>query len=341
MARKTQPARSSARKREQHSPARAAGSRSGGLLSAERLKQLYTTMLQCRLIEEESQRLFKEGKIALSSNAVTGREATEVGAIIGLRPQDCIAPRKRNLVAGFVLGAPLKQVFTRLRAPSENSSSASWQAQGPSGPLIIGGAAAMAARLNIGTGVALAYKAHKKPGVVVIFSGDDSMALASWREAVDFAVAHKLPVVHVVQDDLGGESASSSIQSPTGATAAKRGLPTLIVDGNDVVAVYRVAQEAIRRARQGHGPTLIECKTLRWPGYSGIAPAQRPPLPEKRPGGNPHDPISAMEAYLTQKGLWSDAWKEKLIRAFHKQLGTALHFAERQSAKRRKLAIST
>jgi TPP-dependent pyruvate/acetoin dehydrogenase alpha subunit len=199
------------------------------------------------------------------------------------------------------------------------------------GPLIISGAAAMAARLNIGTGVALSFKTHRKPGVVVIFSGDDSMALASWRETVDFAVAHKLPVVHVVQDDLGGESANSAIQSTTGATGSSR-IPTLIVDGNDVVAVYRVTQEAIRRAREGHGPTLIECKTHRWPGYSGIAPAHHPPSSGKHAGGKADDPIISMEAYLTQKGLWSEAWKQELVKAFRKRLDAAVHSAQKKRA---------
>jgi pyruvate dehydrogenase E1 component alpha subunit len=187
----------------------------------------------------------------------------------------------------------------------------------------------MAARLNISTGVALVYKMQKRPGVVVAFSGNDSMALASWQEAMDFAVANKLPIVHVVQDDLGGESANPQGRSSADTSADDIGMPTLIVDGNDVVAVYRVAQEAIRRAREDHGPTLIACKTHRWPGYSGIAPAQHRP-----PSGKPDDPISRMEAYLAQKGLWSEPWKQKLVSAFRKQLDAAAQFARRQSASR-------
>src|SRR5215813_202628 len=293
MARTRKPARSSAPERRPRRSPTTTGGRSGSLLSPDKLKQLYTTMLHCRLIAEEAQQLFKESKAA-ASHIGAGQEASEVGALLGLRTQDCLAPRKRNFFAGFVLGASLKQVFAGLYAQLENPGSSAMPLREARGPLIISGAAAMAARLNISTGVALSYKTQKKPGVVLIISGDDSMALASWREAVDFAVAHKLPVVHVVQDDLGGESANSAIQSSTSATGNGR-IPTLIVDGNDVVAVFRVTQEAIRRAREGHGPTLIECKTLRWPGYSGIAPAHHSPASGKQARGMAHDPISSME----------------------------------------------
>src|SRR5262249_14849475 len=223
------------------------------------------------------------------------------------------------------------QVFARLYSQCEGRGSNAMPVPEARGPLIISGAAAMAARLNISTGVALSYKTQKKPGVVVVFSGDDSMALPSWREAVDFAVAHKLPVVHVVQDDLGGESANSLVQSTTSATGNSC-IPRLIVDGNDVVAVYRVTQEAIRRAREGHGPTLVECKTHRWPGYSGIAPAQHSPSSGKHARGMAHDPITSMEAYLAQKGLWSDAWKQKLVKAFRKQLDAAVRSAQKEKA---------
>jgi pyruvate dehydrogenase E1 component alpha subunit len=109
------------------------------------------------------------------------------------------------------------------------------------------------------------------------------------------------------------------------------GIPTLVVDGNDVVAVFRVAQEAIRRAREGHGPSLIECKTQRWPTPLAT-PKPNPSIqsPGSRP---PDDPICCMETYLEKKGLWSEAWKERLVSSFTKQLDAAEAFAEQSTAK--------
>lgn len=322
MARRTRTNASSVRRRRP----RRTNARKASLLSPDKLKQLYTKMLHCRMIEEEASQLFKETGAARHRRVVGGHEASEVGAIIGLQARDCVAPRRRDLVASFILGAPLKLVLAQIHAHLANPTSPRISARHrPEAPLIIAGAPAMVARLNISTGVALAYRMQKKPGVVVVFSGDDSMSLASWHEAVDFAVAHKLPIVHVVQDDLGGDSANPKRESSTDTSAGDIGMPTLIVDGNDVVAVYRVAQEAIRRAREGHGPTLIACKTHRWPGYSGIAPAQHRP-----PSGKSDDAIPRMEAYLAQKDLWSEPWKQKLVSAFRKQLDAAVHFARRR-----------
>jgi pyruvate dehydrogenase E1 component alpha subunit len=148
---------------------------------------------------------------------------------------------------------------------------------------------------------------------------------------VDFAVTHKLPIVHVVQSDVWTEPPDPRLLvalKDTDNAGHDNGIPTLSVDGNDVVAVYRVAQEAIRRARQGHGPALIECKTQRWP-----APAAVSPMTEGPGSGMSEDPILRMETYLKQKGLWSDAWKQRLVKSFTRQLDAAEKFADQSAAK--------
>jgi TPP-dependent pyruvate/acetoin dehydrogenase alpha subunit len=305
------------------------------LLAPDKLKQLYTTMLQCRLAKERIRLLFQQGKLAENYYSRAGREASEVGAMIDLSAGDCVAPRRRDPVTCFSLGcgviqsARLRHVFAQLLHPSNNGRRSVFPSQSEHGPLIVARESAMTARLNISTGVALAYKAQNKQNVVVAFSGDDSTALGSWHEAVDFAVANKLPIVHVVQNDVWTEP-----PDPRLLVAVKDmdnvpqdgGIPTLAVDGNDVVAVYRVAQEAIRRARQGHGPTLIECKTHRWP----LQPGPAPTLAQEE---NLADPLSWMETYLKQKKLWSDAWKDRLVNSFNKQLDAAESFAQNWRAK--------
>ena len=322
MTRETRGTRSSPKKRHAPRPVKSTGQGSSGLLGKRELQQLYSAMLQCRLIEEQVQDLSRKGKSA-DNHRPGGQEASEVGAIIGLGPLDCLVPGRRYPVAGFLLGVPLAEVIARLYT-TEPGSRDSLPDASARGPLVIQGPARMAARIAISTGVALAYKTQKKPGVVVTLSGYDSMSLTYWREAVDFAITHRLPIVHVLLDDLESNSANDGAQSTADTNAGESSIPTLVVDGDDVVAVYRVAHEAIRRARQGHGPTLIECKTHRWRGYSGIRPAQAPPLVHERRGGVSHDPIAVMEAYLGQKGLWSEAWKQTLVKTFRKRLDAAV-----------------
>ena len=104
----------------------------------------------------------------------------------------------------------------------------------------------------------------------------------------------------------------------------------ITVDGNDVVAVYRVAQEAIARARRGQGPTLIECKTYRWYGHSEIDPAKYRD-PEEVERWKAKDPIANMEKYLTGKGLFSAEWKQEIVDGFNKELDAAIEIAEKSA----------
>jgi pyruvate dehydrogenase E1 component alpha subunit len=112
--------------------------------------------------------------------------------------------------------------------------------------------------------------------------------------------------------------------------AQSYGIPGITVDGNDVVAVYRVAQEAIARARRGQGPTLIEAKTYRWYGHSEIDPAKyRDPAEVER--WKAKDPIAGMEKYLIAKGLFSAAWKQEIVDGFNEELDAAIAIAEKSA----------
>jgi pyruvate dehydrogenase E1 component alpha subunit len=294
------------------------------LLSSGKLKQLYSAMLRCRMLEERAQKLPDRGNFNRAHQMRIGGEAAEVGAMFDLQPRDCVFCGRRDMVAGFIRGAPLADVLARLldtQASKSNGTSPGASLEDTVG--IVAGPSTLAVRMNVSAGVALAYKMQKKPNVVMVFSGDDATALSSWRESVAFAVARKLPVVHVVQDDLGDETLASRPHTiAKGSDSSTGAIPRLIVDGTDAVAVYRVAQEAIRRARQGHGPVLIECKTRRWVGHSDVGPTPSPANANHDRGGS--DPLLSMEAYLKERSLWSDAWKERLVRSFAKELDAAV-----------------
>jgi TPP-dependent pyruvate/acetoin dehydrogenase alpha subunit len=303
------------------------------LLGSKKLKQLYSTMLRCRMVQERVHLLSSQGRFAGNHSGGGGLEAVEVGVLIDLLPKDFISCGHRDLIAGYIRGAPLEELFRQLLAeepaPGSREPAPINTGQGAAG--ILAGACTLAARTNISAGVALAFKMQKKPHVVVAFSGDDATVLNSWRESIQFAVGHKLPIVHVVQNDLGTEPAGPKLQTPrrdTGIPSSAFGIPTLVVDGTDVVAVYRVAQEAIRRAREGHGPALIECKSQRWVGHSEVGPP-RPSSSSHNQNPKSPDPLAFMEIYLRQRGVWSEAWKDRLANTFKRQLEAAVRSAER------------
>jgi acetoin:2,6-dichlorophenolindophenol oxidoreductase subunit alpha len=313
-------------------------------LDSSKLKELYSTMLKCRMIAEKARLLVKQGNLSGDLFSTTGQEATEVGALIDLLAEDCIAPGRRDCTASFIRGMPLKLIFAQLYARQagrvDGFSSVLLRRHGQLS--MIAPSFSLSAQLNIATGAAWAARRHGKPNVAVTFSGDDSVSLGFWRDALNFSVAHKLPVVHVVHNNAGEGSISARVSLPgtDSATSSQRAsLPTFTVDGNDVVAVYRVAQEAIRRARQGYGPALIECQTYRWCSQLETDSAKN--LPSAVELEHSADPLSLMEAYLKQERLWSDRWKRKLMESVAKELDKAVEFAERSLQPPEKVAHIT
>lgn len=318
--------------KEQAAPA-AAQKNGASIISDEKLKQLYTTMLRCRTLEERARVLFKQSKFTGNYYAAVGQEATEVGVAIDLRPEDTVAPSHRdfisNLIKGVPLSAMLSQLYARSTSPDKGRSSPAHCGYAPLN--IITPSSTIAAQLNIGTGVALANKMKKNDNVVVAFSGDGSTSLGFWHEALNFAGVHQLPIVYVVQNNLWAESVTVRLQTRVEDISIKAqayGFPGITVDGNDVVAVYRVAQEAIVRARQGGGPTLIEAKTYRWYGHSEIDPAKYRD-PEEVEKWKAKDPILQMERYLTAKGLFTEEWKQEFLQGFNAELDAAVEVADK------------
>ena len=129
--------------------------------------------------------------------------------------------------------------------------------------------------IAVGAGLAAKWRGTKK--VAVCFFGDDSSNNGTFHESLNLASLHKLPVIFVCENNLYGISVAQSKHMSIKDVAARAGgyaMPGFIVDGNDVKDVYQVASEAIKRAREGEGPTLIECKTYRWRGHHEGDPNQ-------------------------------------------------------------------
>jgi TPP-dependent pyruvate/acetoin dehydrogenase alpha subunit len=263
-------------------PVKAAG---GSLISDDKLKQLYASMLRSRMLAEYARGL-RKGRAAAFYRASMGQEAITTGCAIDLRGEDrivdTVAPQASP--AALVKGVPLREMVAELGARASRVAA-------PEQPL------------KCVTDAALANK-EKNSNVVVVFAS--AAAGAGWGGALKVAAARGLPIIFVVENNPWGgkDSELGKVKTP------RKGLTRITVDGNDVVAVYRVAYESLERVRQGGGPVLIEGRRYRQDG-------QEPVRSER-------DPLSHMEQYLGAKGLFSSRWKEQLVQRFTRELDAAL-----------------
>jgi|ERR1035437_1364058 pyruvate dehydrogenase E1 component alpha subunit len=279
------------------------GKKSFSLISDEKLISLYTAMLKTRLFEGRAQNLFARGKSPGTSVSATGREAAMVGVALDLLPEDVIGPSPLGILTNFVKGAPLNELLPQLIAGTDNAR-----------PTRDMGYGAL-----IAAGAAMVNKSQGNKNIAVSLCSGPSTA--SWLEALRFAGVHNLPILFV-----------SWISTPAGLNRLKAEnlcVPSMTVDGSDVVAVYRVACEAITHARKGNGPTLIECTTHHLHGRSPIAAGKRRKL--EKASGAVSDPILNMEKYLTGKGLFREEIKIEIVSSFSNELDAAIGVVRKTS----------
>jgi len=302
------------------------------LISHEKLRQLYSTMLKCRLLDERVRILEKQAGVENHPDSSAGLEGTAVGAAIDLRPADTVAPPHRDFIVSYVKGLPLTTMFSQLYRRNTRSD-VGHSAPNESGyaPLnIVPAASNAAAQLEVCIDIAFANQRKNTDRVVMAFSGKGAMPLKEWRDALRLAGQRSLPVVFVRQGRPCGESGSVNFGS-TGDDSRRQavdyGFPAITVDGNDAVAVYRVAQEAIERARSGGKPTLIEAQIS--PGHlHSLSDGAQEQAEQEAEQMILNDPIIFMERYLKRKGLLSQGWKQEIVTAFQQELEAALNAAE-------------
>ena len=305
------------------------------LISHKKLRQLYSMMLQCRLLDERVGIVMKQPRFANDHYSSVGQEATAVGAAIDLRPADTLAPPHRDFILSYLKGVPLTAMFSQLyrRNPRPENGRSALHDCGYAQLNIALAASTVAAQLEMCIDIAFANQRKKNDNVVMAFSGEGSIPLNDWHDALRFAGQRSLPIVFVRQGHLSAGSVSVELASAgedNSSEAVGYGFPGITVDGNDAVAVYRVAQEAIERARSGGGPTLIEAQIF--PGYGpAVNNRTQHRVADEAEEWRSSDPIAAMERYLTGKGLFSEGWKKEIIAAFQHELDAAVDVAENDS----------
>jgi pyruvate dehydrogenase E1 component alpha subunit len=303
-----------------------AGNHGFSLISNEKLLQLYSTMVKCRMIGERVRTLFDHGERAGKRDAAVGQEAAVVGVTIDLLADDTTAPSHPGFMVDFIRGASLAQVFRSQVFRSLRGASAGPNRIDPDRIRPDRIRPAIDAQLTAAMDAARENKLKKNGNIVVAFTGDGSRSSGSWQKALRLAGSRQLPILFVGQNRFVGlnerTSEAAGLQPQAGVgdfllDAQACGLPGIPVDGNDVVAVYRVATEAIAQARKGSGPTLIECTSFPGRDRSSLG------------SGQADDCILNMETYLARKGLFREEFKSEVGVGFTRELHAALGAAER------------
>jgi len=300
--------------------------------SRELLIGLYRSLMKCRMSDEKARILFKQAKFRGNFYSNVGQEATEVGAAYSLREDDWIAPSHRDWTSNIIKGAPLKFCFAQLfaKATSPDRGRSSPAHMGYPELKVITPASSIAGQLNVGTGVALGIKKLHKDSVVVAFFGDGATSIGGFHEALNFAGVQRLPIVYVCLNNLWAESVPIRLQTALknlSDRAKAYGFPGVSLDGNDVLAVYDAASQAIVRARSGEGPTLLECKTYRWYGHSEIDDGKYR-ISDEVEAWKKQDPIVRFEKYLTDKKILTEDLKKQVAAEITAEIDEAVTFAE-------------
>jgi len=320
--------------RKEMKPAKAApGPAPKAELSKDQLLEMYTLLLRCRLTDERGRLLFRQGKFKGNFYSGVGQEATHVGTLYGTRKSDWVGPSHRDSVACLVKGVPVKsyiaQLFACVGSPDRGKTTPAHY--GNAEYNIITPSSTIAAQWQLATGVAFGLKMLGKDDICFAYSGDGASSTGAWHEAVTLAGVHKLGIVYVVQNNLWAESVPYRLQCAAENLAEKAcgyGFPGVVVDGNDLLAVYRAAQEAIQRARSGKGPTLIECKTYRWYGHSEIDPAKYRSKEEVE-AWKKRDPVAHFENHLRGEKILTEDMKKKIEASIKDEIDQAVAEVEK------------
>ena len=302
--------------------------------SKEQLSSFYETMYRMRRFEEEIFEFYKKGMMAGLAHLYMGEEAVATGVCAALKEDDYIGSTHRGHGHLVARGADINKMMAEILGKETGYS------KGKGGSMhimaldkgILGANGIVGGEIPIATGAAYAAKYRGTDQVAVSFFGDGASNEGTFHESINMASAWELPIIYVLENNLYGISVDTrDVTNVTNLAdrAFGYGIPGVVVDGMDVIAVYEAAKEAIERARKGEGPTLIECKTYRWQGHHVGDPATY------RSRRNPNEkaewmskcPVTCLKEELIKKKVLTEDQVAEIENAVEAEIQEAVKFA--------------
>ncbi len=279
-----------------------------------KLRQMYVAMVEARVLDEHLAGLAKRAKkkdkggngrrSGLNGMSIRGHEACRISTAIDLGPGDLVSDSQPGVVMELLAGATVNSVLKRAAALHAGKRPDRAMRRTASRRLLPWAGDAEE-RLRLAMGAALSFRALGRENVVVAYAGRGEVGKGAWRRVLELAAKLELPMIFVVLPAAEGESEDEVAHlSPR---TARWGVPGILVDAGDAVAIYRVAQESLGRTRGGDGPVLIECAGFRTKGSGGRAAG---------------DPVSKMKDFLLSRGVATRGWLDGAGDGLRRQIGS-------------------
>lgn len=295
-------------------------------LTDEELMYLYRTMLFTRIIDDKALSYQRQGRM-LTYAPNTGQEAAQIGSAYAMEKDDWLVPAFRELGAWLIKGVPLRNIYLYWYGNECGSYM-------PEGVRVLPVSVPIASQLQHATGIAMANNIKGEKNVAVGYVGDGGTSEGDFHESLNFAAVFKAPVVFFIQNNQYAISTRRSVQTISKNLALKAtayGMPGILVDGNDIFAVYNATKEAIDRARNGEGPTLIEAYTYRLGAHTTSDDPSKYRENEEVEEWKLKDPIIRFRLYLKEKGLLTDEWEEKTKKELEEEVMSTFESIENKS----------
>ena len=306
-------------------------------LSGDDVRRLYRTMLLVRLLDERMLLLQRQGRTGFYLTSL-GEEATHIGAAHALRLSDWLYPAYREIGAALYRGYPLRTFMCQLLGNADDP------VKGRQMPVhhsvrslnFVSVSSPVGSHIPHAVGTAWASKLQKKDDIGLAFFGDGATSTPTFHVSATFAALYQVPAILLCRNNGWAISVPSSVQSATPSFAQKAvayGLPGVLVDGNDLLAMIHVVGEAAARARRGEGPTLIEARTYRRGAHSTSDDPSVYRDPAEPKAWERRDPLERFRLYGESRGELDAAFEARAREEIVAEIREALTYAEGRTPK--------
>ena len=299
------------------------------------LKELFTRTLKTRLFEEKVWDLFGENLVPGTLHLYLGQEAVAAGVTTALKDSDWIQSSHRGhghvVAKGADMNAALAELLGKKTGSCKGKGGSMHITQFDVG--VLGATGVVASGLPIAVGAALSCQMRGTNDVVACFFGDGASNNGTFGESLNMSAIWKLPLIWIVENNFYAMGTPIKLTCPSQSIAQRAEaycIPSVVVDGNNALEVYEATVEAVKRAREGGGPTLIECQTYRMKGHSRFDPAKYRPQEEADKWlSDERDAVNVIQKISLEQGAITEKDAQKIRDKLQKEVDKAAEFAKK------------